>query len=243
MGDIRTMSFEEYFERFLNDRGHHGNGSKYVKITQEDFKTLKSKVEKYEALVEKHKEVKTQNDKLLKELDDMKDDGRKFKELLEEKEKFLNSLLRIQAEFENYKKRTERDNHNYKTYVLEGFLRKLINHYDDLIRALNLMKVVEGIDGIKKGFELVVKNFEKLMLEEGVKPMNSKGDIFDPYKHEAIMIEEGQENLPENTIIEELERGYYYNNKVLRPAKVKISKQSKLLKLKEKIEINQQNLV
>ena len=158
----------------------------------------------------------------------MKDDGRKFKELMEEKEKFMNSLLRVRADFENYKKRSERENERYRDYVMEVILKKLIDHYDDLLRALNLLKVFNNMDGIKNGFEIIVKNFEKILKEEGVKPMNSEGEKFDPYKHEAVIVEEGLDDLPENTILEELTKGYYFKDKVLRPAKVKISKKSKL---------------
>ncbi|MFW9820071.1 MAG: nucleotide exchange factor GrpE, partial [Candidatus Thorarchaeota archaeon] len=177
---------------------------------------------------EEHKKIKTQNDRLLKELDDMKDDARKFKEFMEEKEKFMNSLLRVRADFENYKKRSERENGRYREYVMEVILKKLIDHYDDLIRALNLLKVFENMNGIKNGFEIIVKNFEKILTQEGVKPMNSEGEKFDPYKHEAVMVEEGRDDLPENTILEEITKGYFIKDKVLRPAKVKISKKSKL---------------
>jgi molecular chaperone GrpE len=228
MGDIRPMVFEDYFDRFVNERGSPRRASNQISISRSDFEQLKAKVEKYEALVEEHKKIKTQNDRLLKELDDMKDDGRKFKELLEEKEKFMNSLLRVRADFENYKKRSERENSKYREYVMENILKKLIDHYDDLNRALNLLKVLENMDGIKNGFEIIVKNFEKLLNEEGVKPMNSEGEKFDPYKHEAVIVEEGQNDLPENTILEEITKGYYFKDKVLRPAKVKISKKSKL---------------
>jgi molecular chaperone GrpE len=158
----------------------------------------------------------------------MKDDSRKFKELMEEKEKFLNSLLRVRADFENYRKRSERENSRYKEYVTETILKKLIEHYDDLTRALNLIEMLDNMEGIKNGFEIIVKKFEKLLFEETVKPMNSEGEKFDPYKHEAIIVEEGRDDLPENTILEEITKGYYIKDKILRPAKVKISKQSKL---------------
>ncbi|UCC19250.1 MAG: nucleotide exchange factor GrpE, partial [Promethearchaeota archaeon] len=199
MGDIRPMEFENYFDKFISDRGSQRRATNQILISRNDYEKIKAKAEKYEALVEEHKKVKTQNDRLLKELDDMKDDGRKFKELMEEKEKFMNSLLRVRADFENYKKRSERENGKYREYIMEVILRKLIEHYDDLVRALNLLKALENMDGIKNGFEIIVKNFEKLLAEEGVKPMNSEGDKFDPYKHEVLLVEEGRDDLPENT--------------------------------------------
>ena len=228
MGDMRPMVFENYFDRFINERGSPHKGTTQISISRNEFEKLRAKAEKYEALVEEHKKIKTQNDKMLKELDDMKDDGRKLKELMEEKEKFMNSLLRVRADFENYKKRSERENEKYKEYVMDEILKKLIDHYDDLLRALNLVKILENMESFKNGFELIVKNFEKLLVKEGVKPMNSEGEKFDPYKHEVVIVEEGRDDLPENTILEEITKGYYVKDKVLRPAKVKISKKSKL---------------
>ncbi len=241
---MRSMVFEEYFDRFLNERGNPRNSSNQISISRDEYESLRAKAENYELLAEEHKKVRTRNDELLKELDDMKEDGRKLKELVEENEKYLNSLLRTRADFENYKKRSERENERYRAYAMEGILKNLISHYDDLVRALNLLEILENAEGIKKGFEIIVKNFKKMLSEEGVEIMNSEGEKFDPYKHEVVMVEEERDDLPENTIIEELEKGYYFNNKLLRPAKVKISKRSKLQNLEKnqaKIEIKNKN--
>ena len=240
-GDGRSMMFDDIFDSFLGDRGSQTRqrSSDNISISKREYEMLKAKGEKLEALVEEHKKVKTWNDQLMKEMDDLKDDARNFKELEEEKEKFLRSLLQVKADFQNYKKRQERENSNYRQYVLEGVLAKLICHYDDLVRALNLLKMLEGAEGITKGFELILKNFEKIMEDEGIRSMESEGQKFDPYKHEAMMVEDGRDDLPENTIIEVLDRGYFLKSKVLRPAKVKISKKSKLPTLNEKIESNQ----
>ena len=241
---MRCMVFEDYFDRFLNEQGYPRRSSNQISISQDEYNALRAIAEKYELLAEEHKKVRKRNDELLKELDDMKDDGRKLKELMEENEKYLNSLLRTRADFENYKKRNERENERYRAYAMEGISKKLIGHYDDLVRALNLLEILENAEGIKKGFEIIVKNFKKILSEEGVEIMNSEGEKFDPYKHEVILVEEERDDLPENTIIEELEKGYYFNNKVLRPAKVKISKRLKLQNLEEsqiKIKIENKN--
>lgn len=234
-GTRRSIMFENNYSR--------QRPSESIIITKKEYDSLMAKVKKYKALVEEHKKVKTWNDQLMKEMDDLKEDARNFKELEEEKEKFLRSLLQVRADFDNYKKRQERENSNYKQYVLEGLLRKLVGHYDDLIRAHNQLMMFEGAEGMTKGFEIIIKNFKKAMEEEGVRPMESEGQKFDPYKHEAMIVEEGRDDLPDNTIIEVLDKGYFLNNKVLRPAKVKISKKSKLPNLNEKIKINQDNKI
>ena len=131
--------------------------------------------------------------------------------------------------------------------AIEGGLYGLIAGFIHLHWSNPIMIVIGCLLlylGIKKGFEIIVSNFKKILSEEGVEPMNSEGEKFDPYKHEVVMVEEEREDLPENTIIEELEKGYYFNNKVLRPAKVKISKKSKLPNLEEnqvKIKIENKN--
>ena len=102
--------------------------------------------------------------------------------------------------------------------------------HDDLIRVYHILEVTENRESMIKGFEILIKNFEKLLNYENVKPMNCEGEKFDPYKLEVMIVEE-RDDLPENTIIKELEKGYYFNNIVLRPAKVKISKKSSLQNL------------
>ncbi len=225
------VSIEDYFDSFIKEDGFNRRSSD--RVTIEDYNNL---IQKYELLAEEHKRIKTKNDELLKEIDDLKDDSRKLKQLEEDNKEFLNSLLRVRADFENYQKRTKRENERYKTLVTEKILKKLIQHYDDLIRALNILEVIENGESMKKGFELLVKNFEKLLEEEGVRPMNCEGEKFDPYKQEAMMVEV-RDDLPENTIIEEIDKGYFFNNNVLRPAKVKISKKSDL----QNLEKNQKN--
>ncbi len=220
-------TIEDYFDKFINERSFYGKKYSNMSISEEEYNKLIEIAEKYELLAAEHKKIKSKNDALLKELDDLKEDGRKLKELEKENDKFLNSLLRTRADFENYKKMSERENQRYKSYVMENILKKLINHYDDLGRALKVLETIENGESVKKGFEMLIQNFEKLFREEGVEPMNCEGEKFDPYKQEALMVEE-RDDLPENIIIEVLDKGYYFNNKVLRAAKVKISKKSNL---------------
>lgn len=237
MRDTGSMSFEDYFERFPNRRSNNSRlrSPEKIVILKREFEDLKVKAEQYEALVEKHKQVKAWNDQLLKEMDDLKDDARDFKVIEEEKEKFLKALLRVRVDFDNYKRRQNEEGVRYKKYVLEELLQKLTYHYDDLERALNLLKMLKGAEGIRDGFEIIVKNYNKLLEREGVRQMDSKGKIFDPYKHEVLLVEDAREDLPENTIVEVLDKGYWLGEKVLRHAKVKISKKS--IRSENKIEV------
>jgi len=233
MGDLKSMVFEDFSGGFFNTRRSLEDPYSKVTISKEEYRNLKGIAEKYESLIKKFNLIETRKSQLERELEELKDDGRKLKELEEKTEKYLNSLLRTQADFENYKKSNQRENERYRLYVKEKILKKLIDHYEDLLRASEILDNSENGESMKKGFKMIIKNFKKSLEEEGVKPMNSEGEKFDPYKHEALMVEENND-LPENTIIEEIDKGYYLNNKILKPAGVKISKQKLKLQINQK---------
>lgn len=217
------MVFEDYYDEFFKGRRSLEDPYRKVTISKDEYKKLIEIAEKYELLAKKIDQVESKKSELEKQIEILKEDGRQLKDLEEKTEKYLNSLLRTQADFDNYKKANQRENERYRTQVKENMLKKLIKHYEDLLRAFNVLNLVEKGESVKKGFKMIIDNFEKFLEDEGVKPMNPEGEKFDPYKHEALMVEENEE-LPENTIIEELNKGYYLNNKVLRPSGVKISK-------------------
>jgi len=217
------MVFEDYYDEFFNAQRSLEDPYRRVTISKDEYKKLVEKAEKYELLVRKMDEVVAKKTELERQIEYLKDDGRKLKELEEKTEKYLNSLVRTQADFDNYKKANQRENGRYRERVKEDILKKLIKHYEDLLRAFNVLDLIEKGESVKKGFKMIVKNFEKFLEDEGVKPMLSEGEKFDPYKHEALLVEANEE-FPENTILEELNKGYYLNNKILKPAGVKISK-------------------
>jgi len=200
---------------------NHSNREKN-QISVERFKELIEKEQKYENFKKENEELKEKNDELQQQLDEAQ---AQIKDLKEQNENYLNRLQRLQADYENYKKRVDRDSANYKRFATEKIVRKLVGHYDDLKRARDIINTLEDDHSIKKGFEMILKNFEKLLQEEGIEPMECEGEKFDPYKHDAMLVREDNEK-PENTVLEELEKGYYFNKEVLRPAKVVVSKKS-----------------
>jgi len=220
---MKKMVFEDYYDEYFNARRSLEDPYSKVSIPKEKYKMLMEIAEKYEMLLRKFDQVEAKNTELHKQIENLKEDGRQLKDLEEKTEKYLNSLVRTQADFDNYKKTNQRENERYRERVKEEMLKKLIKHYEDLLRAFNVLDLLDKGESVKKGFKMIVENFEKFLKDEGVKPMLSEGEKFDPYNHEALMVEENEE-LPENTIIEVIDKGYYLNNKVLRPAGVKISK-------------------
>ncbi len=217
------MVFEDYYDEVFNARRSLEDPYRKVTISKDKYKNLMETAQKYEMLVKKIDQVESKKSELEKQIEILKEDGRQLKDLEEKTEKYLNSLLRTQADFDNYKKANHRENERYRARIKEVMLKKLIKHYEDLLRAFNVLDLIEKGESVKKGFKMIIENFEKFLEEEGVKPMLSEGEKFDPYKHEALMVEEN-EKFPENTIIEELNKGYYLNNMILKPAGVKISK-------------------
>jgi molecular chaperone GrpE len=217
------MVFEDYYDEFFKGRRSLEDPYRKVTISKDNYNKLLETAEKYEMLIKKMDQVLARKTELENQIEILKEDGRRLKDLEEKTEKYLNSLVRTQADFDNYKKANQRENESYRARVKEEMLKKLIKHYEDLLRANNVLDLIEKGESVKKGFKMIIGNFEKFLEDEGVKPMECEGEKFDPYKHEALMVEENEE-LPENTIIEELNKGYYLNNKILRPAGVKISK-------------------
>jgi molecular chaperone GrpE len=216
------MVFGNQFDRIFDPQKNSRSNDRSNSISLEELKKLKEKAKKYNSCKNENEELTQKNKELEGKIEDL---TQKLDELKEKNEDYLQRLQRLQADFENYRKRVDRDNANYKRYATQKILRKLIEHYDDLKRAKKVINALEVEDSVKKGFQMIAKNFKKLLQEEGVKPMKCEGEKFDPYKHDAMMVMPN-EAVPENTVLEELEKGYYFDKEVLRPAKVVVSKKS-----------------
>lgn len=133
-------------------------------------------------------------------------------------------LLRLQADFENTRKRLEREKQDFVKFANEGIISELLNVLDDLERTVELAQEKhEDLPAFLKGVEIILAHLYEMLKEYGVKPIDSQGKLFDPHLHEALMQVENKD-LPENTVVEELQKGYLLNDRVIRTAKVKVSK-------------------
>jgi len=128
------------------------------------------------------------------------------------------SLKRLQAEFENFKKRTEKENIDRIKYSNAQVLGKLLPVLDNFELSLKNCDDTEHIKGVR----IVFAQLNDVLKEEGLNPIEAVGQTFDPHLHEALLQEKSDN--PENTIIEELQKGYKLYEKVLRHTKVKVSK-------------------
>jgi molecular chaperone GrpE len=141
------------------------------------------------------------------------------KEKKTDKMQELTALLqRIQADFENYKKRVEKESKEFVKIAAKDFVVKLLPILDNFELAL---KNNENNDEFVKGIELIFSQLYSTLEQEGLKKIEAKGKKFDPYKHEALLQEEADED---GIVLEELQKGYELNGIVIRHTKVKISK-------------------
>jgi molecular chaperone GrpE len=146
----------------------------------------------------------------------------KINALEEELTKYKELALRKAAEFENYKRRTENDQLNLLKYAAESIIIKLLPTIDDLERSLEHMTEENDVQKIKEGIQLVYNKFVKTLEEQGVKKMESIGKPFSVEFHEALM-QRADDTVPPHTVIDELETGYMYKDRVIRHAKVIVS--------------------
>jgi molecular chaperone GrpE len=142
------------------------------------------------------------------------------KETAEANEKYL----RTYADFENYRKRMQRDLADFRKYANEQLVLELLSVVDHLGLALkHASEAGEANDGLRRGVELVYKQFRDILEKFGVKPFKAEGECFDPSKHEAVM-QVATTEAPENTVVQVLQEGYSYYDKILRHAKVGVAK-------------------
>jgi molecular chaperone GrpE len=148
----------------------------------------------------------------------------KLKADAEKAAEFADKILRLQADFENTRKRMDRDKQEFVKFANEGIILELLNILDDLERTVNLAEThKDSPEVFLKGIEMILAHLYEMLKEYGVKPIEAEGKIFDPHCHEALMQVENKD-LPEHTIVEELQKGYKLNDRVIRTAKVKVSK-------------------
>jgi len=149
----------------------------------------------------------------------------KITELEKQNSELKDTLLRKAAEFENYKRRNENDQLNILKYAAESFIRNILPVYDDLERSLSHIDDENNIDSTKKGLLLVFEKFGKILENQGIKRIDAKGKPFDVHLHEALM-QQPAEGVAPHTVLDVLEPGYMYKDRVLRHAKVIVSSEN-----------------
>jgi molecular chaperone GrpE len=148
---------------------------------------------------------------------------------LEEKtalaDEYLSRLKYLQADFENYKKMVAREREMYEQCATEELIKRLLPIIDTLEAGFASAKQCVDLMSFVKGIELTYNDLMDMLGKEGLKPIKAVGEKFDPYKHEVTMTVL-DEDAPEDTVLEEFEKGYTLGAKVIRTSKVGISKKA-----------------
>lgn len=178
--------------------------------------------------MEEHKENKKpqENSKEEKIVTLKENEYLKLKEEADKAKEYWDKLLRVQADFENTRKRLEREKQDFVKFANEGMIVELLNVLDDLGRAVELAQSKhQDLSAFLKGVEMIMAHLYEMLKGYGVKPIEAEGKLFDPNYHEALMQAEDKDK-PEHTVLEELQKGYLLNDRVIRTAKVKVSKKT-----------------
>jgi molecular chaperone GrpE len=143
-----------------------------------------------------------------------------LQKLKAERDSLLDRLARMQAEFENVRRRNIKEQQDFRDYAAADAIKPLLPVLDSFERALT---VKSDAAEFRNGVELIYKQLLTALAKLSVQPIAAKGEIFDPHYHEAIEMVETS-NAPDHQVIEELQRGYKYKDRLLRPAMVKVAK-------------------
>ena len=150
-----------------------------------------------------------------------------LKKRLEETEKeakdHYERLLRVAADFENYKKRAAKEKEEWVKFANEDLLKAILPFIDNLERAVNHAEKVKDTGVMIEGVRLTLQQLHQILNRFGVSPIESIGKPFDPTFHEAMLMVETDKHEP-NQVVEEFQKGYLLNDRLLRPATVSVSK-------------------
>ena len=144
-----------------------------------------------------------------------------LEKLRTERDQYLDRLARLQAEFDNFRKRNTREQQDYRDYALVDALKNFLPILDSLDRAAK--SDASDLEQIRSGIELIDRQFHDALSKLGVQPIAAEGQPFDPNLHQAIQMED-TDAAPDNTVIGELQRGYRIKDRLLRPAMVRVAR-------------------
>lgn len=155
--------------------------------------------------------------------DKVDDDVNELEKAQQEAEKAKDTMLRLAAEFENYKRRMERERSIALKYAEESLVKELLPAIDNLERAIEQGKESHNVEDLLAGVEMTHKGLMAALEKFEVAPMESIGEPFDPNHHEALAMEES-DDMDANSVLKEFQKGYKYKDRLIRPAKVVVAK-------------------
>jgi molecular chaperone GrpE len=144
--------------------------------------------------------------------------------LKSERDTLLDRLARLQAEFENARKRAAREQQEFRDFATSDAIKALLPVVDSFERALQSR--TKQLEEFRGGIELIYRQLQDVLAKLGVRPIPAKGEVFDPHVHEAVEMVETTD-VPDHQVIDEFQRGYKLKDRLLRPAMVKVAKDPK----------------
>lgn len=172
--------------------------------------------EKPEEIKEEQAETKVE-EKEEESIESLKNELEKLKK---EKEEIYKKFLRAIADIDNLRKRTEKEKREFYNVILSEILLSMLPTIDDFERALS--NQTDQNEAFRKGVELIYKNFKDTLFKFGLKPIEAVGTEFNPFYHEAIFKVDSEE-VDRPIVIEELQKGYLLNDRLLRPSLVRVA--------------------
>ncbi|WP_186576455.1 nucleotide exchange factor GrpE [Aquibacillus kalidii] len=150
------------------------------------------------------------------------DEDSELEALKQEKDEIYQRLLRLQAEYDNFRKRTQKEKEADRKYRSQSLVTELLPAVDNFERALQVEIKDEAAKSVVDGLQMVYRQLADALKNEGVEEIKTEGEIFDPNLHQAVMQVE-DENYQSNQIVEELQKGYRLKDRVIRPSMVKVN--------------------
>ncbi|MFZ7113445.1 MAG: nucleotide exchange factor GrpE [Desulfatiglandales bacterium] len=147
----------------------------------------------------------------------------KLKKVEQEKQTNFDLYLRAQAEMENMKKRAKKEKEDWLRYANETLIKELLPVMDNLENAITHSNSEHSFDALREGVELTLKGMKDSLMKSGVEEVKAQGEAFDPCFHEAVS-ELEDVSVKSGTVIHELQKGYLLNQRLIRPAKVVVSR-------------------
>ncbi len=173
--------------------------------------------EKPEEMKEEQGEIKLEEEVEEESIESLKTS---LEELKKEKEELYKKFLRAMADMDNLRKRTEKEKREFYNVILSEILLSMLPIMDDFERALS--NQTEQNESFRKGIELIYKNFKDTLFKFGLKPIEAVGTEFNPFYHEAIFKVDSEE-VDRPIVIEEFQKGYLLNDRLLRPSLVRVA--------------------
>jgi len=146
---------------------------------------------------------------------------------------YLDYLKRLKAEFENYKRRSQKERERIVSWSKEDLIKQFLPVLDDLERAVDSSQQSKNLASLVEGMRMILAKLRGVLQRQGLQEIKAKGEEFNPHLHEALMSVDLAE-YPDNLVVEEMRKGYKLNDKILRPAMVKVNKRSEEKKVKDK---------